>query len=42
MDPKVMEKEIVYSGGGSEKSLIKIPPRGMQKANNAQIVRVRK
>jgi prolyl-tRNA editing enzyme YbaK/EbsC (Cys-tRNA(Pro) deacylase) len=42
MDPKVMEKEIVYSGGGSEKSLIKISPVEMQKANNAQIVRARK
>ena len=42
MDPRVMEKEIVYSGGGSEKALVKISPKEMQKANNAQIVRVRK
>jgi len=42
IDPKVMEKEIVYSGGGSEKSLIRISPKEIQRANNGQIVRMRK
>ena len=42
LDPKVMEKEVVYAGGGTPNALIKISPVEIQKANNAQIVRVRK
>lgn len=42
IDPKVMEKEYVYSGGGSEKSLIKISPQELQKANQGQMIRIRK
>lgn len=42
IDPKVMEKEVVYSGGGSEKSLIKISPKELQKANQGQVIRIRK
>jgi prolyl-tRNA editing enzyme YbaK/EbsC (Cys-tRNA(Pro) deacylase) len=42
IDPKVMEKKIVYSGGGSEKSLIKISPQELQKANQGQVVRIKK
>lgn len=42
VDPKVMEKEIVYTGGGSQKSLIKVPTKELLKANNGQIVRIRK
>ncbi len=42
IDPKVMEKTIVYSGGGSENSLVRISPQEMQSANGAQIVKVRK
>lgn len=42
IDPKVMEKEIVYTGGGSEKSLIKILTKELQKANNGKIIRTRK
>jgi len=42
IDPRVMEKEIVYTGGGSENSLIKISTKELQKANNGQIVRIRK
>ena len=42
IDPKVMEKEMVYSGGGSENSLIKISSKELQRANNGEIVRVRK
>jgi prolyl-tRNA editing enzyme YbaK/EbsC (Cys-tRNA(Pro) deacylase) len=41
MDPKVFEKEKIYSGGGSEKALIYMSPEEMQKANNAQVARVR-
>ena len=42
IDPKVMEKEVVYSGGGSEKSLIKISPLELKRSNGGEIVRVRK
>ena len=42
IDPKVMEKEIVYSGGGSENSLVKISTKEMQKANRGQVARIRK
>lgn len=41
IDPRVIEKEIIYSGGGSENSLVKISPITLQRTNNAQIVRVR-
>jgi len=42
IDPKVMEKEMVYSGGGSENSLIKISPQELQRANQGQIIKIRK
>jgi Cys-tRNA(Pro)/Cys-tRNA(Cys) deacylase len=42
IDPKVMEKDVVYGGGGSETSLTRISPRELQRANNGQIARVRK
>lgn len=42
IDPKVMEKEIVYTGGGSEYTLIRISSINMQKANNGLILRIRK
>ena len=42
IDPKVMEKEVVYSGGGSENSLVKISSKELQRANSGLIVRVRK
>lgn len=42
IDPKVMEMEMVYTGGGSENSLVKIAVEELQKANQAEIVRVRK
>jgi len=42
IDPKVMKKEMVYSGGGSEKSLIRISPQELQKANQGQVVKIRK
>lgn len=42
IDPRVMEKEMVYSGGGSENALVKIAPTELQRANDGQIVRVRK
>jgi len=41
MDPKVLEKEKVYSGGGSEQALTLMSPQEMQKANGAKVARVR-
>ena len=42
IDPRVMEKEVVYSGGGSETSLVKASPNEIQRANQGKIVRIRK
>ena len=42
IDQRVMEKETVISSGGSAKSLMRISPKEMQRANNGQIARVRK
>jgi len=42
IDPKVMETEFVYTGGGSPYSLTKISTKTMQQINNGQIIRVRK
>ena len=42
LDPKVMEKDVVYSGGGSEHALVKISPTELIKANKAKIVDIKK
>ncbi len=42
IDPKVMEKGKVYTGGGSENSLVLIDPKELHRANQGQIVRIRK
>lgn len=42
IDPKVMEKEIVYGGGGSECALVKISPQELRRLNNGKIIRVSK
>ncbi len=42
IDPRVLEKEIVYSGGGSQRALLKISTQELQRANSGQVVRVRK
>jgi len=42
VDTKVMEKEYIYTGGGSEYSLVRISPAELVKANGAQVVRIRK
>ena len=41
MDPKVLEKEIVYSGGGSEQALTLMSPKEMKRVNGGLIARVR-
>jgi prolyl-tRNA editing enzyme YbaK/EbsC (Cys-tRNA(Pro) deacylase) len=41
IDPKVMEREVVYAGGGSETSLVRIQTEELVRANQGTIVRVR-
>jgi len=42
MDPKVLEKEKVYSGGGSGNALTYMSTGEMKRVNGAQVARVRK
>jgi prolyl-tRNA editing enzyme YbaK/EbsC (Cys-tRNA(Pro) deacylase) len=42
VDKKVMEKDFIYTGGGSEYSLVRISPSELVKANGARVVRIRK
>ncbi len=42
IDPKVLEKEFVYTGGGSPTALVKIATTELIKANQGQIVKIRK
>jgi len=42
IDPRVMEREIVYTGGGSETSLVKISTEELVRANQGTILRIRK
>ncbi len=42
IDSKVIEKEIVYSGGGSENSLVKISTKELQRVNDGRVVNIRK
>lgn len=42
IDPRVFEREVVYSGGGSEYALIRSTPQELQRVNGGAIVRLRK
>jgi prolyl-tRNA editing enzyme YbaK/EbsC (Cys-tRNA(Pro) deacylase) len=42
IDEKVLQMEVVYTGGGSEYSLVKIRPADLAKANQGEILRIRK
>lgn len=42
IDPQVMEKEVVWTGGGSETSLVKIGTRELLRASRGTIARLRK
>ena len=42
VDPRVMEKTIIYTGGGSQSSLTTITPQEMLRANQGRVVRVRR
>ena len=41
IDHKVMERELVYTGGGSETSLVKIRTEELVRANQGAILRIR-
>lgn len=42
VDPRVAETELIITGGGSERSLVRVGTKDMLLANGAQVVRVRK
>jgi Cys-tRNA(Pro)/Cys-tRNA(Cys) deacylase len=42
IDDKVMRMAVVYTGGGSEYSLVRICPPDLVKANGGEVVRIRK
>ncbi|KPU42353.1 Cys-tRNA(Pro)/Cys-tRNA(Cys) deacylase YbaK [Oxobacter pfennigii] len=42
IDPRVMEKEIVYTGGGSTHSLVRIKSSDLKKANGGAVISIRK
>jgi len=42
VDPRVMEKELVYLGGGSDCALVRMSPRELVRVNGGRVVRVRK
>ncbi len=42
VDDKVIEKNLIYTGGGTDHSLIKIDPKVLIRANKAKIARIRK
>ncbi len=41
IDPKVMEKNIVYTGGGSEYALVRVSTQELIRANQGRVVRIR-
>lgn len=41
VDPKVMERELVFTGGGSETSLVKINTEELVRANQGTVLRIR-
>ncbi len=42
IDPKVLDRSMVFTGGGSENALVRISPHALQRANSGEVVRVRK
>jgi prolyl-tRNA editing enzyme YbaK/EbsC (Cys-tRNA(Pro) deacylase) len=42
VDPKVMDKDYIYTGGGSEYSLVRIKSDNLTQANEGLVMRVRK
>ena len=41
VDERVMEREFVLSGGGSENSLVRISPKELLRANNGRVAKIR-
>lgn len=41
VDERVLQKDIVYTGGGSEYSLVRIRPADLLKANGGQVAHIR-
>ena len=41
IDPRVMEREFIYAGGGTDRHLVRIAPDDLKQANGAKIVAVR-
>ena len=41
IDPKVMDKDMVYTGGGSEYALVRVSPQELVRANQGRVVRIR-
>ena len=41
MDERVFEKPMIYAGGGSEQSLIRIAPDELRRINGAQVSMIR-
>jgi Cys-tRNA(Pro)/Cys-tRNA(Cys) deacylase len=42
IDPRVMEMDVVFTGGGSPNSLVKTSPATLQKANKGLVTKIRK
>ncbi|MFB3889240.1 MAG: aminoacyl-tRNA deacylase [Candidatus Bathyarchaeia archaeon] len=42
IDPKVMEKKVVYAGGGSPNALVRIAPAEVWRVNGGTVARIRK
>jgi len=42
VDPRVLDKDLVYLGGGSECSLVRMSPYELVRANEGKVVKVRK
>jgi prolyl-tRNA editing enzyme YbaK/EbsC (Cys-tRNA(Pro) deacylase) len=42
VDPRVMEKEQIWSGGGSDRSLIRMPSQEILRASGGRVARIRK
>jgi len=42
IDPRVMEHAWIWTGGGSQRALVRIAPRELLRANGGEVARVRK
>ncbi|HHU76433.1 MAG TPA: hypothetical protein GXZ24_06025 [Firmicutes bacterium] len=42
VDPRVLEKKVVYTGGGSDHSLVRIASKELLRANKGTVARVRR